>query len=84
MSTLKSPSFNFNDSEKGVFVSGKGARFNGIFANTEQLQSNIQEMSNRIRNLEDAHQAIHSEHASHADQRHPLMQPTLLRKLSSQ
>ena len=36
-------------------------------------------MSDRIRNLEDGLQAIHSEHASHPDQPHPLMQPALLR-----
>ena len=71
-----SPSFNSIDSEKGVLVSGKGTRF--ILANTEQLHSKIQEMSDRIRNLEDALQAIHSEHASHPDQPHPLMQPALL------
>jgi hypothetical protein len=47
-------------------------------ANTEQLHSKIQEMSDRIRNLEDGLQAIHSEHASHPDQPHPLMQPALL------
>ena len=37
-------------------------------------------MSDRIRNLEDALQAIHSELASHPDhhQPHPLMQPALL------
>ena len=70
-------SFNFIDSGKGVLVSGKGTRF--ILANTEQLHSKIQEMSDRIRNLEDALQAIHSEHASHPDQPHPLMQPALLR-----
>lgn len=35
-------------------------------------------MSDRIRNLEDALQAIHSENASHPDQPHPLMQPALL------
>ncbi|KAF9453099.1 hypothetical protein P691DRAFT_801957 [Macrolepiota fuliginosa MF-IS2] len=36
----------------GVLVSGKGTRF--ILANTEQLHAKIQEMSDRIRNLEDA------------------------------
>lgn len=35
-------------------------------------------MSDRIRNLEDALQAIHSEHASHPDLPHPLMQPAFL------
>ena len=53
-----------------------GTRF--ILANTEQLHSKIYEMSDRIRNLEDGLQAIHSEHASHPDQVHPLMQPALL------
>ena len=62
--------------KKGVLVSGKGTRF--ILANTEQLHSKIQEMSDRIRSLEDGLQAIHSEHASHPDQPHPLMQPALL------
>lgn len=77
MSTLKSLSFNFINSEKkGVLVSGKGTRF--ILANTEQLHSKIHEMSDRIRNLEEGLQAIHSEHASHPDQPHPLMQPALL------
>lgn len=76
MVRLLSPSFNFINDEKGVLVSGKGTRF--ILANTEQLHSKIQEMSDRIRTLEDALQAIHSEHASHPDQPHPLMQPALL------
>ncbi|KNZ82068.1 hypothetical protein J132_08251 [Termitomyces sp. J132] len=37
---------------EGVLVSGKGTRF--ILANTEQLHTKIQEMSERIRNLEEA------------------------------
>ncbi|KXN83105.1 hypothetical protein AN958_01776 [Leucoagaricus sp. SymC.cos] len=36
----------------GVLVSGKGTRF--ILANTEQLHAKIQEMSDRIRHLEDS------------------------------
>ena len=71
-----SPKFQlYWQSEKGVLVSGKGTRF--ILANTEQLHS---KMSDHIRNLEDALQAIHSENASHPDhqQPHPLMQPALL------
>jgi hypothetical protein len=61
--------------EKGVLVSGKGTRF--ILANTEQLHSKIQEMSDRIRNLEEGLQAIHSEHAP-PHEPHPLMQADLL------
>ncbi|KAF9046757.1 hypothetical protein BJ165DRAFT_1314777, partial [Panaeolus papilionaceus] len=60
----------------GVLVSGKGTRF--ILANTEQLHSKIQEMSERIRSLEDALQSIHKEHAHDPEQAHPLMQPELL------
>lgn len=60
----------------GVLVSGKGTRF--ILANTEQLHGKIQEMSDRIRGLEDALQTLHGEHASDPEQSHPLMQPNLL------
>lgn len=60
----------------GVLVSGKGTRF--ILANTEQLHTKIQQMSDRIRNLEDALQSVHSAHASESEQPHPLMQPELL------
>ncbi len=42
----------------GVLVSGKGTRF--ILANTEQLHAKIQEMSDRIRHLEDAVQKTDS------------------------
>ncbi|KAF8158549.1 hypothetical protein B0H34DRAFT_643629, partial [Crassisporium funariophilum] len=60
----------------GVLVSGKGTRF--ILANTEQLHSKIQEMSDRIRHLEDALQTIHGEHTADPEQLHPLMLPELL------
>ncbi|KAF9473435.1 hypothetical protein BDN70DRAFT_885835 [Pholiota conissans] len=60
----------------GVLVSGKGTRF--ILANTEHLHSKIQEMSDRIRSLEDGLQTLYSEHASDPDEPHPLMQPELL------
>ena len=81
MVCLSAQFFNFIDFEKGVLdellVSGKGSRY------TEQLHSKIQEMNDRIRNLEDALQAIHSEHASHPDQP-PLMHPALLSFHSAQ
>jgi hypothetical protein len=60
----------------GVLVSGRGTRF--ILANTEQLHSKIQEMSNRIRSLEDALRALHSQHSANADEVHPLMRADLL------
>uniref|UniRef100_A0A8H7XP52 Xylanolytic transcriptional activator regulatory domain-containing protein n=1 Tax=Psilocybe cubensis TaxID=181762 RepID=A0A8H7XP52_PSICU len=60
----------------GVLVSGKGTRF--ILANTEQLHSKIQEMSDRIRSLEDGLQALHSERSPEPDQPHPLLLPELL------
>lgn len=59
-----------------MLVSGKGTRF--ILANTEHLHGKIQEMSDRIRSLEDALQSLHSEHASDPEEPHPLMQPELL------
>ncbi|KAF8904124.1 hypothetical protein CPB84DRAFT_1633402, partial [Gymnopilus junonius] len=55
---------------------GEGTRF--ILANTEQLHSKIQQMSDRIRSLEDALQTLHAEHASDPDQPHPLMEPSLV------
>lgn len=57
-------------------MSGKGTRF--ILANTEQLHSKIQEMSDRIRSLEEGLQVLHAERASNPDQPHPLLQPELL------
>ncbi|KAF5361068.1 hypothetical protein D9756_004648 [Leucocoprinus leucothites] len=52
----------------GVLVSGKGTRF--ILANTEQLHDKIQEMSDRIRHLED------SIRVNNPDS--PLLQPELM------
>ncbi|KAF5382310.1 hypothetical protein D9757_008470 [Collybiopsis confluens] len=55
----------------GVLVSGKGTRF--ILANTEQLHSKIQDMSEHIRRLEEA-----LEHSSNPSNPHPLLQPEML------
>ncbi|GAW06156.1 hypothetical protein LENED_008058 [Lentinula edodes] len=55
----------------GVLVSGKGTRF--ILANTEQLHSKIQEMSEHIRRLEEA-----LEGTSSPSNPHPLLQPEML------
>ncbi|KAF8895145.1 hypothetical protein BD779DRAFT_704109 [Infundibulicybe gibba] len=61
----------------GVLVSGKGTRF--ILANTEQLHSKIQEMSDRIRNLEEGLAALHSTSTQDpATDPHPLLHPDLL------
>lgn len=59
-----------------MLVSGKGTRF--ILANTEQLHSKIQEMSDRIRSLEEGLQALHAEHSHDSDEPHPLMRADLL------
>ncbi|GLB45485.1 putative fungal specific transcription factor [Lyophyllum shimeji] len=57
---------------EGVLVSGKGTRF--ILANTEQLHSKIHEMSERIRQLEDA-----LEHCQCVTEKpHPLLSPQFL------
>lgn len=53
---------------QGVLVSGKGTRF--ILANTEQLHTKIHEMSERIRHLEEALEALHSQHSTET---HPLL-----------
>ncbi|KIK57140.1 hypothetical protein GYMLUDRAFT_46373 [Collybiopsis luxurians FD-317 M1] len=55
----------------GVLVSGKGTRF--ILANTEQLHSKIQDMSEHIRRLEEA-----LEKSSNNSNPHPLLQPEML------
>lgn len=55
----------------GVLVSGKGTRF--ILANTEQLHAKIHEMSERIRNLEEA-----LEQCRCIPTPHPLLTPELL------
>ncbi|KAG6810784.1 hypothetical protein H0H92_010351 [Tricholoma furcatifolium] len=56
---------------EGVLVSGKGTRF--ILANTEQLHSKIHEMSDRIRQLEEA-----LERCQCQPQPHSLLAPELL------
>ncbi|KAF9523895.1 fungal-specific transcription factor domain-containing protein [Crepidotus variabilis] len=59
----------------GVLVSGKGTRF--ILANTEQLHGKIQEMSDRIRHLEEALQSLHSQVSSNEGP-HPLLRADFL------
>ncbi|KAG6889813.1 hypothetical protein C0992_003928 [Termitomyces sp. T32_za158] len=56
---------------EGVLVSGKGTRF--ILANTEQLHAKIHEMSERIRNLEEALEQCRCTPTSH-----PLLTSELL------
>jgi hypothetical protein len=53
---------------QGVLVSGKGTRF--ILANTEQLHTKIHDMSERIRHLEEALEAFHSQCSTEI---HPLL-----------
>src|SRR5260221_70532 len=60
----------------GVLVSGKGTRF--ILANTQQLHSKIQDMSERIRHLEDALQGYHAERTASGLEVHPLLQSEYL------
>lgn len=57
---------------EGVLVSGKGTRF--ILANTEQLHTKIHDMSERIRQLEEALEACRCS----PEQPHPLLTPVLL------
>lgn len=57
----------------GALVSGKGTRF--ILANTEQLHEKVHEMSDRIRQLEDALQILQSRSTPEP---HPLLSPDLL------
>ncbi|KAG6916037.1 hypothetical protein DXG01_008760 [Tephrocybe rancida] len=56
---------------EGVLVSGKGTRF--ILANTEQLHTKIHDMSERIRQLEEA-----LEHCQCKPAPHPLLAPEFL------
>ncbi|KAG9315613.1 Choline/Carnitine o-acyltransferase-domain-containing protein [Chiua virens] len=58
----------------GALTSGKGSRF--ILANTEQLHGKIIQMSDRIRQLEDALGSLQSKCASDS---HPLLNQDLLR-----
>ena len=57
----------------GALVSGKGTRF--ILANTEQLHEKVHDMSDRIRQLEDALQILQSRASPEP---HPLLSPDLL------
>lgn len=57
----------------GALVSGKGTRF--ILANTEQLHDKVHEMSDRIRQLEDALQILQCRSSPDP---HPLLSPDLL------
>ncbi|KAH9479083.1 putative transcriptional regulatory protein C1F7.11c [Psilocybe cubensis] len=58
----------------GILAAGQGTRF--ILADTQQLHDKIYEMSNRIRQLEDALAILQS---TVTDQRHPLLSDELLR-----
>ncbi|KAG6844716.1 hypothetical protein H0H87_004439 [Tephrocybe sp. NHM501043] len=64
---------------EGALTSGRGSRF--ILANTEQLHEKITVLSDRVRDLEDALQALQ---AQHSPQPHPLLAPDLLRIKTSQ
>ncbi|PPR00530.1 hypothetical protein CVT24_005504 [Panaeolus cyanescens] len=59
---------------RGILAAGQGTRF--ILASTTQLHDKIYEMSNRIRQLEDALAILQS---MVSDQRHPLLTDELLR-----
>ncbi|KII86663.1 hypothetical protein PLICRDRAFT_163895 [Plicaturopsis crispa FD-325 SS-3] len=58
---------------QGALTSGKGSRF--ILANTEQLHAKIIQMSDRIRNLEEA---VKDLYAPRPPESHPLLQQDLL------
>ncbi|KAF9005439.1 hypothetical protein BDQ17DRAFT_1399143 [Cyathus striatus] len=64
---------------EGALTSGRGSRF--ILANTEQLHEKIFELSDRVRQLEEALQTLQS---SCSNQPHPLLAPELLRIKTSQ
>lgn len=58
----------------GILSAGQGTRF--ILADTEQLHRKIADMSNRIRQLEDALAILQS---ATSDKRHPLLSDELLK-----
>ncbi|KAG5652814.1 hypothetical protein H0H81_003530 [Sphagnurus paluster] len=64
---------------EGALTSGRGSRF--ILANTEQLHEKITVLSDRVRDLEEALQALQS---TCSNQPHPLLAPELLRIKTSQ
>ncbi|KAJ7180459.1 hypothetical protein C8R46DRAFT_1069510 [Mycena filopes] len=57
----------------GSLTTGKGNRF--VLANTETLHDKINELANRVRQLEDG---LAQSHALHSLQSHPLLAPALL------
>ncbi|KAJ7035697.1 fungal-specific transcription factor domain-containing protein [Mycena alexandri] len=57
----------------GSLTTGKGNRF--VLANTETLHDKINDLSNRVRQLEDG---LAQSHALHSLQPHPLLSPDLL------
>ncbi|KAF8895147.1 hypothetical protein BD779DRAFT_1608834 [Infundibulicybe gibba] len=66
-------------SPPGALTSGRGSRF--ILANTEQLHEKILQLSDRVRQLEDALSVLQS---ASSNQIHPLLSPDLLRIKNSQ
>ncbi|KIY52850.1 hypothetical protein FISHEDRAFT_34165, partial [Fistulina hepatica ATCC 64428] len=58
----------------GALTTGKGNRF--VLANTESLHDKINELSNRVRHLEDA---LKESHALHSVDPHPLLSEQLLK-----
>ncbi|CAA7269113.1 unnamed protein product [Cyclocybe aegerita] len=64
---------------EGALTSGRGSRF--ILANTEQLHEKIFELSERVRQLEDALEFLQSRCSN---QPHPLLAPDLLKIKTSQ
>ncbi|KAG5645716.1 hypothetical protein DXG03_005411 [Asterophora parasitica] len=58
---------------EGSLTTGKGNRF--VLANTESLHEKIAQLSNRVRNLEDA---LAQSHAPHSNYPHPLLSDDLL------
>lgn len=65
-------------------TSGRGSRF--ILANTEQLHEKITQLSDRVRELEDALGVLHRERAgeSRKQEPHPLLSPEKLQVKTSQ
>lgn len=64
---------------EGALTSGRGSRF--ILAGAEQLHEKIHELGDRVRQLEDALEALQATCSSHP---HPLLAPELLKIKTSQ
>ncbi|KAF9453101.1 hypothetical protein P691DRAFT_659182, partial [Macrolepiota fuliginosa MF-IS2] len=64
---------------EGALTAGRGSRF--ILANTEQLHDKIGELSDRVRQLEEALEQLQSQCSN---QTHPLLAPDLLKIKTSQ